>query len=125
MRRRAERSKILAERLKEVRTTRAKMTQRQFGEKYGVDDSTVSRWEKARIAPEQQTIKAIASDWDVSIDWLMGKEENNQLDLQEIKKALLTKELTYGGHELTKDEQDSIRNILLAVIEREEKRTKN
>jgi transcriptional regulator with XRE-family HTH domain len=109
------------ENIKHLRT-KARLTQRQFGEKYNTDDSNISRWEKGKQVPNHETIKKIAQDFGVSIDWLMGEETSNELDLKEIKKALLEKELVYDGHELTPEEQESIRNILLAVIEREEKK---
>lgn len=102
-----------------------KLSQQKFGEKYNVDGSNVSRWETGKAMPDSVVIKKIASDFGVSLDWLMGEktdDDPNKLDLKEIKKALLEKELTYDGHELTPEEQESVRTILLAVIEREEKK---
>lgn len=104
---------------------KGRLTQRQFGEKYNTDGSNISRWETGKAMPDSSVIKKIASDFGVSIDWLMGETKNNdltKLDLKEIKKALLEKELIYDGQELTKEQQDGIRAILLAVIEREEKK---
>jgi transcriptional regulator with XRE-family HTH domain len=114
----------LGKNVKFLREKRSRMTQRQFGEKYGADNSSVSRWESGKTIPDPGTIKRIASDFGVSIDWLMGetKDHPDKLDLKEIKKALLEKELIYDGRELTKEQQDGIRSILLAVIEREEKK---
>jgi transcriptional regulator with XRE-family HTH domain len=112
------------ERIKWLRETKTKLSQRKFGELYGVIDSTVSRWEKGKSVPGPELLAKIANDYGVSVDWLMGQDTNNDLnkiDLMEIKKALLEKELIYNGYELTEDEQESIRSVLLAVIEREEK----
>jgi transcriptional regulator with XRE-family HTH domain len=103
---------------------KARLTQRQFGAKYDTDNSNISRWETGKAIPDPTTIKQIASDFGVSIDWLMGETKSNpeKLDLKEIKKALLEKELVYDGYELTPDEQEGIKSVLLAVIEREEKK---
>jgi transcriptional regulator with XRE-family HTH domain len=99
------------------------LTQMQFGAKYNTDDSNVSRWEKGKAIPKPETLKKIALDHQVSLDWLMGEQANNdpkKLDLKEIKKALLEKELVFGERELPKKQADAIRAILLAAIEREE-----
>jgi transcriptional regulator with XRE-family HTH domain len=107
---------------------KARLTQRQFGEKYNTDDSNISRWEKGKQIPNPETIKKIAQDHGVSIDWLMGEQTNNdpkKLDLKEIKKAIQEKELVFGERELPKKQQDAIRAILLAAIEREEAEEEN
>jgi hypothetical protein len=72
----------------------------------------------------------------VSVDYLLGKtddptpikrdseKDESKLDLKQIKQALLEKELVYDKYEFTQEEQEDIRAILLAVIEREERKKK-
>lgn len=113
---------LFGKRIKELRN-KERLTQRQFAEKYDADNSTVSRWESGKAKPDPSTMKKIASDFGVSLDWLMGEEINNdpkKLDLKEIKKAIQEKELVFGERELPQKQQDAIRAILLAAIEREE-----
>lgn len=102
-------------------------SQVRLAEKIGKSRSAVAGYEsdaKGRIPRGEDLIK-LAEVLETTTGYLLGesvKSPTNELDLKEIKKALLEKELVYDGHELTPEEQESIRNILLAVIEREEKK---
>jgi transcriptional regulator with XRE-family HTH domain len=121
---RKEEMSILGLRIKQLRNEK-KISQTVLGEHCGTDKTTVSRWESGQYTPDPETIAKIATFFQITTDYLLGKtfdSSSPKLDLKEIKKALLEKELIYNGYELTKDEQEGIKSVLLAVIEREEKK---
>lgn len=62
---------ILGSRLKELRIE-AKMTQEEFGKPYSLKKSTVSQYESGASRPDDELKKKIATDFNVSLDWLMG-----------------------------------------------------
>ena len=60
--------------LKELRTEKG-LSQRQFGEIFGVCNQTVSFWETGSREPDLDTIVKIADYFEVSIDYLCGRNE--------------------------------------------------
>ncbi len=65
---------IFAERLKELRTE-ANLTTRELGEKIGVTNITISRWERCLREPSLANAKAVAIFFKVSTDYLCGLED--------------------------------------------------
>jgi transcriptional regulator with XRE-family HTH domain len=66
--------KIIGSKIKELRQSR-KMFQKNFGEIFGqAPKSTVSSWENGIYLPSENTLKAIANYFDVSMDYLYGNE---------------------------------------------------
>ena len=61
------------ERIRELRKSE-NYTTKQFGERLGVKQSTVNAWEVGRIKPPVVAIKAIASEFGVSEEWLTTGE---------------------------------------------------
>ena len=61
------------ERIRELRKSE-NYTTKQFGERLGVKQSTVNAWEVGRIKPPVVVIKAIASEFGVSEEWLTTGE---------------------------------------------------
>ena len=64
-----------AERLKELRRLNGK-TQKAFAESVGSTPATISAYENADKNPSLDIVAAIASKYEVSLDWLCGLEEN-------------------------------------------------
>ena len=64
---------ILRTRLKESRE-KAGMTQKQLADKIGVSTQTISTYEREKI-PTLENLVAIAETLNVSVDWLLGKEQ--------------------------------------------------
>lgn len=60
-------------RIRELRKSEG-YTTKQFGERLGVKQSTVNAWEVGRIKPPVIAIKAIASEFGVSEEWLTTGE---------------------------------------------------
>lgn len=61
---------------KELRK-RMGLTQKELADKIHVDQSTVSKWEQDKAVPDIQTLSLLSSFFNVSIDFLLGK--NNPL----------------------------------------------
>lgn len=59
---------------KELRK-KAGLTQIEFAQKLNVDQSTISKWEQDKAIPDIQTLVQLASFFNVSVDYLMGREQ--------------------------------------------------
>lgn len=60
----------LGPRIREARTS-AGLTQNALAHRVGVEQGTVSDWERGRV-PEVRYVVALAAALDVSTDWLLG-----------------------------------------------------
>jgi len=63
-----------SQRLKELRT-REQLTQQQMSLRLNMDQSTYSRYENGNTAPVINVILRIVEEFDVSPDWLLGKDK--------------------------------------------------
>src|SRR5690606_18524492 len=57
-------------RLKQARGRRG-LTQNQVAEMLGIDFTTLSKYENDKSQPDHQTLRELASMYEVSIDWLL------------------------------------------------------
>ncbi|RKJ46522.1 XRE family transcriptional regulator [bacterium 1XD8-76] len=64
----------LADRIKSLRLS-ANMTQTEFGEKFGIVKSTVSLYESGKSTPNDEIKKQICDYFDISLDYLIGRED--------------------------------------------------
>lgn len=70
---------ILAQRLKALRA-KMSMTQKEFSEKIGFTQATLSAYENGQKKPSLDIIMEIAKQCHVSIDWLCGLSEQMRND---------------------------------------------
>lgn len=63
---------MLAQRLKELRKEKG-ITQGDLGEILGFGDSTISQYETGKRTPDQSTLQKLATYFEVSIDYLLGR----------------------------------------------------
>jgi len=63
----------LAKRLKELRGR--KFTQKELAEKINVSKDSIYNWEKGRSEPSLDDLIRLATVLDVTIDYLVGKDE--------------------------------------------------
>ena len=59
------------ERLKRLRKS-MNLTQTEFGKRIGVTMQGIQKWEKGKSKPQQSTIKALISTFNVNPDWLLN-----------------------------------------------------
>ncbi len=66
--------KIFCERLKELRKAE-KLTQRDMAEKLNIVQPSYIRYENGTAEPSQETLIKIAEIFDVSVDYLLGRND--------------------------------------------------
>lgn len=64
-------------RMREIRKSR-QMTMKELGKAVGVAESTISLYETGKHDPDLLTVGRIADVLDVSVDALLGREENEK-----------------------------------------------
>jgi len=69
----------LAIRIKELRNS-AKLTQEDFGKKFGIVKSTVSLYENGKSIPNDEIKKQICNYFHVSLDYLLGNTDIKQVN---------------------------------------------
>lgn len=120
----------MKDRIKLLRTT-LEMSQKDFGERIGIGDTAVSKFEKGERNPSDQTIKSICREFNVDYFWLtegFGEMFTNfpetildelvdEYHLDETDKLVLQ---TYM--EAPEDEKKAIKNFLLTLAENLQKK---
>lgn len=118
--------RVFGDRLKKLRKTK-KMTQAQLGQVFGVDHTTISKWEKGVYETDFETIQKIADYFGVSADYLLGKTDDPQkkditeteiIDYYKIiqasrKKIKLGNPDVYRGREITQSTLDLLESVLI------------
>ena len=103
-------------RLKELRNDSG-MSQREFGQKIGVAESTVSLYESGKHEPDYSTLIKIADYFRVSIDYLLDRnvtfQERITITLDEEEIISVYREI---GKKLGKDAQQSAVNLLHEIV---------
>jgi len=75
------------EKLRELRKQQ-NLTMREFGEKFGLAESTISLYETGKRDPENNLLIKFADYFNVSIDFLLGREDRFGNPYLKEKKAL-------------------------------------
>lgn len=73
---------MLANNLKNLRK-KHNLTQTEFGKIFGIDRSTVSKWERDDYKPNLETLTEIAKFFKVTVDELTGVKKNSYEDLEQ------------------------------------------
>jgi transcriptional regulator with XRE-family HTH domain len=76
-----------AKRLRDLREERG-LSQEELGARIGVDRSTVTSYETEKSFPKPDILPKIASYFDVSIDYLMGQEDDRRSLKQLVREAV-------------------------------------
>lgn len=112
------------ERIKLLRKTLG-LNQKDFGDKLGITDASVSRIEKGERNPSEQTIKSICREFNVNYAWLLeGKGEMfsalpetlldevaEEYELDELDKLLVKKYM-----QLPHEKRGVIKDYLISVF---------
>lgn len=61
--------------LRKVRTRKG-LTQIRLAERLHVNNATISKWESSDYEPNLEQLVSISKELNVSIDWLLGNEDN-------------------------------------------------
>lgn len=119
-------------RLKQLRED-AKYSQYGFAETFGVAQSTVGNWESGTREPNIETMEKLADFFNVTVDYLLGREEKNKKNTPDKIEMLGEKKypemilgstggLSEGNNEeyvgaVEKERDNLIRNILAARLD--------
>lgn len=73
---------MIGNRIKELRKSK-KMSQSELGKFIGVSQTTVTAWENGRAEPSSSYVAKLATFFNVSTDYLLGRKtpDNNDIDL--------------------------------------------
>ena len=77
---------MLSERLKQLRKQN-NLTQKQFAEIFSIASGTIAMWETNKRKPDFDTLTKIADHFNVSVDYLLGKEKKTP-DLSEVSNVI-------------------------------------
>ena len=64
----------IGKRIKELRLEKG-LSQQKFGERLSVSQDTVSLWEKGKSVPTTEFLIAIATNFEISIDYILGLKD--------------------------------------------------
>ena len=67
---------MVVNRLKDLRIAK-QISQKDFAKRLGVSQQTVASWEVGRTEPANDSLKNIADYFDVSTDYLLGRDNLN------------------------------------------------
>lgn len=101
-------------RLKELRKSR-KITQEKLAEKLGLARSTITMYETGGSEPDLETLKALADFFDVTVDYLLGKDSQSNEPSTNSKTNTI---IVYGRgqgkteYEVTEKELNAIKTLL-------------
>ena len=77
------------------------ITQEELGEKLGVTNKTISRWENGHYLPDIEMMQLLSKEFSISINELISGEKINDLDYKEKAEENLNaiaQKLTYKGN---------------------------
>ena len=66
-----------------------KMTQAELGERIGVSNKTVSRWENGNYMPDISTMQELCKNFDITINELLSGKRLNQIEFREMAEGNL------------------------------------
>lgn len=90
-------------------------TQEEISKKIGVHRGTYSNYETNKREPDYKTLKKLADIYEVTTDYLLGREKNEAVD---IKEALTNKKATWGGKELTPEQREILTEFFAMIRDR-------
>lgn len=86
-----------------------KMTQQDLAEIVGLTPTGISYWESGKAIPNAETLEKLASYFNVTVDYLLGKKEMSDDD----KKTVLFRK----AEEVPQDQQEVLWNIIDSTID--------
>lgn len=106
----------LGEKISSLRK-RHKLTQEQFAKKIEITRSALAKYETNKAEPDIKTLTKIANFFEVSVDYLLGREQHSGAQI-DIKEALENKKATWGGQELTPEQREILTEFFAIIRDR-------
>lgn len=99
---------MLPERLESLRKA-LNLSQRQLAKEIQVSQQNINFWETGKRNPKHESLEKLASFFDVSTDYLLGKSEiKNTSSTLELTELLNYDTLTYKGEPLSKTQLEKL-----------------
>lgn len=101
---------MIGERIKELRKSK-KMSQSELGKFIGVSQTTVTAWENGRAEPSSSYVAKLATFFNVSTDYLLGRDPRED----NLKTADLTDDdtiFTFEGKPIPEQDLEYMKRLL-------------
>lgn len=110
---------MFGQRLRELRKEK-RMSQQEMGEILNASQQSIGNWERGRNFPPEEVVLKVADYFDVSIDYLYGKDVPRwatQDDVVDLDKMLNDQvAMSFGGEDLTKAEEQRVKDVLTTLF---------
>lgn len=107
---------ILGNRLKLIREKKGMKT-KELADMINVTPATIANWESGRRAPKTDDLLEIANILDVSLDYLMGRTNNEQISIYESEYEDLPLKIEVDKNYLSKLTPSYVSNLLHSLEE--------
>lgn len=100
---------MIGERIKELRKSK-KMSQSELGKFIGVSQTTVTAWENGRAEPSSSYVAKLATFFNVSTDYLLGRKapHNDDIDLDKA----IDESRSFDGKPISDHDREVVKKIL-------------
>lgn len=104
-------------RFRELRIKKG-LSQTELGKLFNLSKQTISSYENGRSSPDPDQLDQFATFFDVSVDYLLGRTNIRKFDLDIDNIAAMRSREMEGYNDLTKEEQEFLRNFVREYYER-------
>lgn len=104
---------MIGNRIKELRKSK-KMSQSELGKFIGVSQTTVTAWENGRAEPSSSYVAKLATFFNVSTDYLLGRKtpDNNDIDLD----RAIDNAMSFDGKPVTEHDRKMMKQLWKAYM---------
>lgn len=104
---------MIGNRIKELRKSK-KMSQSELGKFIGVSQTTVTAWENGRAEPSSSYVAKLATFFNVSTDYLLGRKapDNNDIDLD----RAIDNAMSFDGKPVTNHDRKIMKQLWKAYM---------
>ena len=106
--------------LKELRLAQ-NMSQSELAKKVGCNQTAIGKYERGQLEPNLRTLKQFAEIFNVSVDYLIGRTESDERQIDLYKNTFYTsseeQEIIKAYRQLSFDQQQVIKVQLGALVE--------
>lgn len=104
---------MIGNRIKELRKSK-KMSQSELGKFIGVSQTTVTAWENGRAEPSSSYVAKLATFFNVSTDYLLGRKtpDNNDIDLD----RAIDNAMSFDGKPVTDHDRKMMKQLWKAYM---------
>ena len=105
----------LGDRIAELRKKRS-LTQGALAKELDISQSTLAMWETEQRSPDATKLKKLASYFNVSIDYLLGRSESDSYgssrDIRDLREFLGRTEIMFDGVPMTDEDKARIQGYM-------------